>query len=663
MVTSPYGFLRGTAIVMAADVAQLPATGITPVVCGDAHLGNFGFYASPEGELVIDLNDFDEAHPGSWEWDLRRLVASIFVAGRENGASEEECHASVLACVAAYRDEVRFLAEQPLLLRSYNRLDVGRLHETATEKSLRDEIERSAKRARTRTSDRALPRFTAEHEGGRRIVEEPPLITRVSDEDAEAIAEGLDAYLSTLAPHWRRVLGGYTLVDIAHKVVGVGSVGLRAYVALLEGSSPDDVVFLQLKQARRSVLAQYVHGESAWHAHQGQRVVEYQQALQTVSDPLLGWTTIGGSAVLRAPVPQHEGHHRAGCDRRGGAHRLRGDRRSPACQGSRPNERSIDDRGLRRSVGQAGSGAGELCPCLRGPDRRLIMVSWWTLCAPDAYRLAKQFWSGRAQPSGRSRRRQRGRPGRQTITRPVATNAPATSSTTPPTTRPRVRVRSALRDCSSRSEAPSSGGRASPRMAGTVPEGTLPLHNVVTRRCTASSPLPSMPLTAKITHVLPILGSRPQAVASFGEATTCSLMDRTLVDSVNLEPDIGTSLGAPPDGLLSSTVPRNTAVDWCNARSTEMPAQLQAYALPAGATVAAKIPSRTAAMNPSSRTAGVVTMASLGRRAVEDKLGWPVPVLLAILAWARGCSPISIRGATRERESSANSGCEGVVGP
>jgi uncharacterized protein (DUF2252 family) len=293
MVSSPYGFLRGTAIVMASDVAKLPATGITPVVCGDSHLGNFGFYASPEGELVIDLNDFDEAHPGSWEWDLRRLVASIFVAGRENGASEEECHASVLACVAAYRDEVRFLAEQPLLLRSFNRLDVGRLHETATEKSLRDEIERSAKRARTRTSDRALPRFTAEHEGKRRIVEEPPLITRVSEEDAEAIGEGLDAYLLTLAPHWRRVLGGYTLVDIAHKVVGVGSVGLRAYVALLEGSSPDDVVFLQLKQARRSVLAPYVHGESAWHAHQGQRVVEYQQALQTVSDPLLGWTTIG----------------------------------------------------------------------------------------------------------------------------------------------------------------------------------------------------------------------------------------------------------------------------------------------------------------------------------------------------------------------------------
>jgi uncharacterized protein (DUF2252 family) len=293
MVTSPYGFLRGTAIVMADDVARLPATGINPVICGDGHLGNFGFYASPEGELVIDLNDFDEAHPGCWEWDLRRLVASIWVAGRENGRTEEQCHASVLACVRAYRDEVRFLAEQPLLMRSYNRLDVARLHETATERSLRDEIERSAKRARSRTSDRALPRFTAEREGKRQIVEEPPLITRVSEQDAEAIAEALDDYLLTLAPHWRRVLGGYTLIDIAHKVVGVGSVGLRAYVALLEGSSPDDVVFLQLKQARRSVLAKYVHGDSAWHAHQGQRVVEYQQALQTVSDPLLGWTTVG----------------------------------------------------------------------------------------------------------------------------------------------------------------------------------------------------------------------------------------------------------------------------------------------------------------------------------------------------------------------------------
>ncbi|MET0862923.1 MAG: DUF2252 family protein, partial [Nakamurella sp.] len=174
------------------------------------------------------------------------------------------------------------------------RLDVDHLQETTSHESLRSEIQRAVARARTRTSDRALPKFTREHEGRRRIVEDPPLITRVSDADAEMLAAAMDDYLATLAPHWRRALGGYTIVDIAHKVVGVGSVGLRAYVVLLEGSSPDDVVFLQLKQARRSVLAQYVHGESAWHAHQGQRVVEYQQALQTVSDPLLGWTTADG---------------------------------------------------------------------------------------------------------------------------------------------------------------------------------------------------------------------------------------------------------------------------------------------------------------------------------------------------------------------------------
>lgn len=293
MIASPYGFLRGSAVVMAEDVAGLPSTGITPVVCGDSHLGNFGFYASPERDLVIDLNDFDEAHPGGWEWDIRRLVASIWVAGRHNGATEEQCGDSARACVASYRQEIRRLAEQPLFSRSFQRLDVDRLT-AATAGPLQAEVLRAAKRARNRTSDRALPRFTHEVNGIRRFIEEPPLIMRLPDAEAELLAAALDEYLHTLAPHWRRVLGGYTLVDVAHKVVGVGSVGLRAYVALLEGSTPDDVVILQLKQARRSVLARYVHGESAWHAHQGQRVVEYQQALQTVSDPLLGWTTVDG---------------------------------------------------------------------------------------------------------------------------------------------------------------------------------------------------------------------------------------------------------------------------------------------------------------------------------------------------------------------------------
>jgi uncharacterized protein (DUF2252 family) len=294
MIASPYGFLRGTATVMAEDFAGLPATGITPVICGDAHVGNFGFYGSPERDLVLDLNDFDEAHPGAWEWDLRRLATSVWVAGRQNGFSDDDCGSAAASSVAAYRSQLRHLSEQPLLTRSFERLDIDRLHETAQDESLLHEIDRAARRARMRTSDRALPRFTEPHNGGRRIVEEKPLITRLNDEEAELLAAALDDYLATLATHWRRVLGGYTLVDMAHKVVGVGSVGLRAYVALCEGSSPDDVIFLQLKQARRSVLAKFVHGNSAWHAHQGQRVVEYQQALQTVSDPLLGWTTIDG---------------------------------------------------------------------------------------------------------------------------------------------------------------------------------------------------------------------------------------------------------------------------------------------------------------------------------------------------------------------------------
>jgi uncharacterized protein (DUF2252 family) len=293
MMASPYAFLRGTAGIMAEDFAGLPSTGITPIICGDAHLSNFGFYASPERELVFDLNDFDEAHPGAWEWDLRRLVTSVWVAGRQNGSGEGACKDAVERCVASYRTQVAHLAEQPLLARSYERLDLHRLRLTAKQDTLRREIERAASRAKRRTSDRALPRFTEQRDGSRRIVEEPPLITRPAALEADQIGAALDAYLSTIPSHWARVLAGYTLIDIAHKVVGVGSVGLRAYVALCEGSSEDDVVFLQLKQARRSVVARFVHGDSAWHAHQGQRVVEYQQALQTVSDPLLGWTTVG----------------------------------------------------------------------------------------------------------------------------------------------------------------------------------------------------------------------------------------------------------------------------------------------------------------------------------------------------------------------------------
>jgi uncharacterized protein (DUF2252 family) len=291
MSVSPYAFLRGAASLMAEDFSGMPKTGLEPVICGDAHLGNFGFYASPERDLVFDLNDFDEAHPGPWEWDLWRLVTSIWVAGRQNGLTEGTCEDAALWCAQAYRRQIAGLAGQPLLARSFNRMDIDRMRQELADWSLRAEIERSANLARRRTTDRALPKLTREQEGVRHIVDQPPLVMHVSDEEKERLIDGLQEYLKTLPPHWHRVLGSYVVVDVALKVVGVGSVGLRAFVVLLQGNGAHDMVFLQLKQARRSCVAPFVHGETAWHKHQGHRVVEYQQTLQTVSDPLLGWTS------------------------------------------------------------------------------------------------------------------------------------------------------------------------------------------------------------------------------------------------------------------------------------------------------------------------------------------------------------------------------------
>lgn len=294
MAASPYGFLRGSAAIMAADVAALPATGIMPVICGDAHVGNFGCYASPERELVLDVNDFDEAHPGCWEWDVRRLAASIWVAGRQAGRREDQCADATASAAAAYQEHLRELAGQPLLARSFDRVEVDGITDGHGSKPLHKEMRKAARKARHRTSETALPRFTEERDGLRQIVAEPPLISRLDQRTADQLAQALDGYLLTLPPQWQRVVGGYSIRDIALKVVGLGSVGLRAYVVLCEGIGPEDVLFLQVKEARRSVIAPFVHGDKAWHEHQGQRVVEYQQTLQAVSDPLLGWTTDRG---------------------------------------------------------------------------------------------------------------------------------------------------------------------------------------------------------------------------------------------------------------------------------------------------------------------------------------------------------------------------------
>jgi uncharacterized protein (DUF2252 family) len=294
MVASPYAFLRGAASLMAEDFAGLPRTGIEPVICGDAHLGNFGFYASPERDLVFDLNDFDEAHPGPWEWDLWRLATSIWVAGRQNGLAEGTCEDATLWCAAAYRRQIARLVGQPLLARSFDRMDIDRMRQEMADWSLRAEIERAANLARRRTSDRSLPKLAQEHNGVRHIVDQPPLVTHVPEDEKDRLIDGLEVYLDTIPPHWQRVLGSYVVIDAAHKVVGVGSVGLRAFVVLLQGNNAQDSLFLQMKQARRSCVAPFIHGNTAWHKHQGQRVVEYEQTLQTVSDPLLGWTTVDG---------------------------------------------------------------------------------------------------------------------------------------------------------------------------------------------------------------------------------------------------------------------------------------------------------------------------------------------------------------------------------
>ena len=185
MLASPYAFLRGSAALMAEDFAHLPRTGVEPVICGDAHLGNFGFYASPERNLVFDLNDFDEAHPGPWEWDLRRLATSVWVAGRENGLSESTCEDAVLRCAYAYRRQLRELGGQPLLARSFDRLDIDRMRAEMADWWLRGEIERPARRARTRTSDRALPKLTRERDGRGHIVDQSPVVSHVPGRETE----------------------------------------------------------------------------------------------------------------------------------------------------------------------------------------------------------------------------------------------------------------------------------------------------------------------------------------------------------------------------------------------------------------------------------------------------------------------------------------------
>ncbi|MFF0271335.1 DUF2252 domain-containing protein [Kribbella sp. NPDC004536] len=280
MLVSPFTFYRGAALVMAADLAETTPTGLEVQLCGDAHLSNFGAYASPDRRLVFDINDFDETLPGSFEWDVKRLAASFVVAGRDNGFDAKQCREVVRTVVRHYREALREFAGQPILAVWYARLDV-------------EEVARQYK-AYTRTSMQAIGKLTSLADGHRRIVSDPPLVVpmnELTDLDGPAVLAQLrnlmEGYRGTLQPDRRHLLDNYRLADIAHKVVGVGSVGTRAWIMLLESTVADEALLLQAKQAGPSALSTYA-GPSAY-ANQGERVVAGQRLMQAASDIFLGW--------------------------------------------------------------------------------------------------------------------------------------------------------------------------------------------------------------------------------------------------------------------------------------------------------------------------------------------------------------------------------------
>ncbi|MFL5827767.1 MAG: DUF2252 domain-containing protein [Thermoleophilaceae bacterium] len=292
MAASPFTFLRGAAAQMAADLASAPMSGVVSWICGDAHLSNFGLYASPERSLVFDLNDFDEAIIGPREWDLKRLGASIVVAARSRGFADNHARAAVLGCMKVYRLGMRELAGLPLLdtyrirWREDQPVDLGMSKKTIKQG------QKLRQKAETRTNDHALRKLTTTQRDGRWCFDEqPPLLTRLPEVEAERVAAALERYTSTLSADRRDLVNAYAVQDVAFKVVGVGSVGTRAYVAALAGNGDRDALFLQVKEAPGSQLAPYLPEHRM--RHQGERVVEAQLSLQALSDPFLGWTTIG----------------------------------------------------------------------------------------------------------------------------------------------------------------------------------------------------------------------------------------------------------------------------------------------------------------------------------------------------------------------------------
>jgi uncharacterized protein (DUF2252 family) len=301
MLVSPFTFYRGAALPMAADLAGTPASGLRVQLCGDAHVSNFGAFASPERRLVFDVNDFDETLPGPFEWDVKRLAASLSVAGRDNGFPAKDRRKIVLAAVEGYRTAMRGFAQQPLLDVWYAHMDieqtVGLFRSQIKAKRFKAGEAMLAK-ARTRDSMQALGKLTTVVEGQRQIISDPPVVVPVeelfSDMQADTIYEELRSvvgkYRRTLQSDRRHLLEQFTLVQLARKVVGVGSVGTRAWILLMDGGDGIEPLFLQAKEAQPSVLAEYC-GRSKY-SNEGERVVAGQHLMQAQSDIFLGWTRV-----------------------------------------------------------------------------------------------------------------------------------------------------------------------------------------------------------------------------------------------------------------------------------------------------------------------------------------------------------------------------------
>jgi hypothetical protein len=307
MAASPFAFYRGAAALMAADLAGSPVSGITVQCCGDAHIANFGGFESPERSMVFDVNDFDETLPGPWEWDVKRLAASIVVASRDRGFDDAMACATVKESVTRYRTSMREFAQQGDLAVWYAHLDFRdievRWGDQVSKANLR-RLGHQIDKAESRDSVRALDKLTERVDGALRFRNNPPLLERLDDLLPAGETDAIDrlrgwftTYRQTLQPDRRHLLSGYRLVDFARKVVGVGSVGTRCWVAFLLGRDDDDPLFLQIKEAEESVLEPHL-GRSTL-ANHGQRVVEGQRLMQAASDTFLGWDAGAGLDGLR----------------------------------------------------------------------------------------------------------------------------------------------------------------------------------------------------------------------------------------------------------------------------------------------------------------------------------------------------------------------------